>query len=960
MLRRFPSETTEMKIFLLSLMISWAGDKPVTLTTEHFEVITTENYLEIGQIYAQKLETAHKFLTPYFKSQPKKTIVVIKNKSDQTNGAAGRVPYPMIEIEPVLPGSMDSIAEYDDWFLELLTHEYTHIHTFETVEGPAASLESIFGTIISPNLLLPRWWKEGIAVEMETLVANGGRLRSSQQDVILRALVSSGSLQKFTIADINEFLPSWPEGQRPYLFGSLFWSDAVAEKSPSIIAKLHSEHGAQFPYFINAAAENYLGEFYESYYIKALRRVEAKVQAQLDILKMQNPTPLRKVFKNLADWDIRFSSDGNKIAVIKTSDLGSREIKIYDRKDLLAADSGSQEKIPSLNTVRRARGTISDVNWFPNEDALIFDQIRRPRFALADWFSWNKDVFSDLYKWNFATEKPVAITRNARAREASVTADGKWIYFVGLEPGKTFLGRVENNPQKFPYLNVERLWLSEYQERISNPVPVNDHEILFTLRKLGGDEGFYIYSLNDKTLKPVLQDFKPVRFPRISRQQLYFTSLKSGVPNIYLSKDFKTAQPLTHLLSGTFKSDEDPITHNLFLIAMNEDGPKLHEVKNSDLFTNKKLPEVKGLLADRYPAHANPKEVHIIPDQSDYQAHRYLLPRYWLPFIGASLYNSSVVLSAATSGTDPLNHHSYVLSYQYDFGLKDYSLFANYTNAQWKQPFGANFQRDASYLGNFDNIYSQELVEPFWKPYPFVQLEYRYLTTKTNSLTTRRGGPTILLSASTVRKGLSQISPEEGVSAALGFSQYYMNQDPSSYQSTFFYGSLFQHFDFLPEHHAFALFGKAFYTPQPIDATLGVASEPFRTSQRPNNFLMRGYGVSGFIGKTMANANGEYRFPILDLYRGAGTTPFYAKRIWGLVFADALQTEGLVYDADQKAYVNVGMDRTFVTPGFEIHLDVGLGYILPADLFLGVYFPQTSYAGSRPNYVISLDLANFP
>ena len=44
---------------------------------------------------------------------------------------------------------------------------------------------------------------------------------------LMRAMVNDGTFDSFNIAQANEVLPSWPEGMRPYLFGSLMWSQML-------------------------------------------------------------------------------------------------------------------------------------------------------------------------------------------------------------------------------------------------------------------------------------------------------------------------------------------------------------------------------------------------------------------------------------------------------------------------------------------------------------------------------------------------------------------------------------------------------------------------------------------------------------------------------------------------------------------------------------------------------------
>jgi len=200
-----------------------------TLNTDHFEVIYNAEQQELALLYADRLEKAYEILHKTFSTMPEKTIVVINDKTDLTNGYATRVPYPHIMTYPVLPGPEDSLADTGDWYFELLSHEYTHVLNFEPATGIMKPLRYVFGSIVSPGLLLPRWWKEGLAVQMETSSSNFGRLRSVYQDATLRALVKDNQLGIFALPEINEVLPTWPEGMRPYLFGSVMWSQMVAD-----------------------------------------------------------------------------------------------------------------------------------------------------------------------------------------------------------------------------------------------------------------------------------------------------------------------------------------------------------------------------------------------------------------------------------------------------------------------------------------------------------------------------------------------------------------------------------------------------------------------------------------------------------------------------------------------------------------------------------------------------------
>ncbi|HRO68654.1 MAG TPA: hypothetical protein PL182_13865, partial [Pseudobdellovibrionaceae bacterium] len=243
-----------MKIILSVLVffafspLAWPAEFPAhwkfqTLRTPHFDIIVNAEQQEMGRFYAKKLEKAYGLVTPLFTDVPKRVTVVLADKTDLTNGYATRMPYPHMFFFPVLPGPQESIGETGDWALELAVHELTHILTFEAVSGVMEPLQSVFGTILSPNLLLPGWWKEGVAVQTETQLSHGGRLRSAYQDGVLRSIVADDKTSRFDIATINECVPFWTEGMSAYLFGSVFWSEAVAEKGPEVIDRLHQAHG---------------------------------------------------------------------------------------------------------------------------------------------------------------------------------------------------------------------------------------------------------------------------------------------------------------------------------------------------------------------------------------------------------------------------------------------------------------------------------------------------------------------------------------------------------------------------------------------------------------------------------------------------------------------------------------------------------------------------------------------
>lgn len=74
-------------------------------------------------------------------------------------------------------------------------------------------------------------------------------------------------------------------------------------------------------------------------------------------------------------------------------------------------------------------------------------------------------------------------------------------------------------------------------------------------------------------------------------------------------------------------------------------------------------------------------------------------------------------------------------------------------------------------------------------------------------------------------------------------------------------------------------------------------------------YVMRGFRSGQFVGKTMNNVSLEYRFPLNYIYRGAGTAPFFLRRLHGAMVADGIQLDGFVYN-ESLAYQRIDRSET--------------------------------------------------
>lgn len=958
-----------------------SGWKFIIIKTYHFDVVVNAEQQQLGQIYAQKLEEAYRFLNPYFPDHPEKTLVIINDTTDLTNGYATQLPYPFIMAYPVLSGPHDSLSESDDWPLEFLAHEYTHILTFAPAKGVFKVLRSVFGTVVAPNIFLPRWWKEGLAVEVESQIANGGRLRSKYQDAFIRGLVNEEQFQSYDIAMANEVLPVWPEGLGPYVYGSLVWNQMVSEHGEEIMKTLNIRHGGRMPFFIEAPAREHLGLSYESFYQKTLDKIENLARAQLSVLRKKKPSPLIEIAKNFVYSSFpSFNRDGTYLAFLASDEGGKKEIQVLKRNES-QINFEKAEKILGEKTEGKSdtspSGIIQRIEWFNKRSAILFDKTDNIN---------ELEVYSDLHIYDLQHGKSWALSHGLRARDAAISPNDDSIIFVRLTGGKTSLAKMtltskslqtDFKSEKSP-LPVEELWDPGMHKRISSPSFLNETQVIFSLRDSGRDS-LYIYDLQKKSIRTAIKTNSNFRFPRFKNNTLYFISDQSGVFNLYqnsgIIEDLRFTEnninknvPQTHLVTGMSTWDIDPRSADLYITLMTGRGPQIAKIQKDDRlnFTNltdPELPKIDMLLAQSFEKKITPPvlnetspDKNIIFSTEEYSPWSYLLPRYWIPLLGYSSVSGNLYIGAQTSGFDPLKKHIYNLSVSYDSGTRHTNLDGGYQNNQTDVPILLQSSEHSTYLYQVEEKLKTtsaafSVLPSIWtlNRHSAFELGYKYNKVQLLDLhTTERSGPFFRLSYSDYsRKGL-QISPEEGKAAYLQVIYNVNNSD--QLENTQYLGSLNYYFsNILPKHNVVSTKLNAFHTPENIPNYQGALTSGFMPIQDISIplFVMRGTQTGQFYGKNLYTANLEYRFPILNLFRGAGTDPYFFHRLHGAIIADHLITDGYAYNKNTDVYTKSGLGDIYATYGTELRLETSLLYVIPINFIGGYYWPREANYGSQ-------------
>lgn len=894
-----------------------ANKKPLTLATEHFEILYYAEQQELADLYARQFEKAWKFLDGAYLSKPEKVIVVLNDSLDQANGFATRIPYPYIMLYPVLPDLNDSISEFETWSLELATHELAHVFQMEPASGVVKTLRSVFGTIIAPNLLLPSWWKEGSSVWAETAISkSGGRLRSIYQESILRSWVGEKNILDFTIAQANEALPDWPYGSRPYLFGSLIMCHIIQKHGEQVLKEMTERHGGTVPYFYDRVTEPLTKQTYREIYEESLLNWESKAKKQIEKLStIPFDKPIEVTIPDILVRSPSFSGDGKYLVWVGQDKRPDSRLKLVELDE-----KGNMGPIEELS-----KGDIKEARFFPRSYKILYNELK---------MASQVESYSDLYVYDLVKKKRTRLTKKLRGREAQVNPTETDAVFVGLEGGRTSL-RTINLETK----DIKTHFTSALDERIATPIYLNSTQILYSFLQ-HGKESLYVWDVTANKSTLYSSQGSRLRRPFKVGSDIWVMSDLNRVFNLYTIQGQQLSNPKTHVKTTFLDYAVDPKSGSVYAVTMTAGGPKLFYFPAETLKKSiKSLPVIESLIgkATSLPA-ATDVDAQAKPTDRPYK----LWPHYWIPFISGSSASNGVLISVTTSGNDPTFQHSYGLGIVYDTGVEEISYNVGYENRAFSWPWALQSARAARNFVDTSNVYYNQAhvfsiipdtmkISDDWA----TSLSYVYAKYEDDSSVYERNGPQATFAFSNVKQTLFMISPEEGADATVSYSHFNKSSNLEEYNQYMLKGGYYFS-RWLPERHAISLEARALVTDRKIPSILGDSSTIY-SSPLTSSYLIRGYLEGQFVGRNIYNANLEYRFPILSYAKWKGLFPFYLNRIHAAVVADAISVDGYVYKQPKKINVPAKTSDVFGSAGVEVKADTTLGYVVPIQFVLGVH-----------------------
>src|SRR5262245_26463349 len=191
---------------------------------------------------------------------PRRTHVILADQTELANGWATPLPYNTIFVTAAAPPGSDSIGRTDDWLRLVFTHEFTHIVHLDRSEGWARVFRGIFGrtSVAFPNVWLPQWQIEGLAVVEESALTGQGRLEAADFRAIESIAARFGRAEP--LDRVNGGLTDWPAGFAPYAFGVGFQAYLDGVSGEPRVAELTAKTARSIPFFASRAYKSVYGE----------------------------------------------------------------------------------------------------------------------------------------------------------------------------------------------------------------------------------------------------------------------------------------------------------------------------------------------------------------------------------------------------------------------------------------------------------------------------------------------------------------------------------------------------------------------------------------------------------------------------------------------------------------------------------------------------------------------------
>ena len=257
-----------------------------TLETPHFRITYYDGLEEVAQHVATTSEGIFDNMTVAMGYTPQKDKIEISlaDTIESANGSASALPFNAMRLFVTAPEDLSPLGDVDDWNLELITHELTHVLHTDNIRGIPTLVNAVLGKTMAPNQVQPRWILEGYGVYQETARTSGGRLTNSMWDMWMRADVLEDNIAG--LDQMSNTVRRWPQGNLFYLYGSYFIDWIAKRYGEEALRRVSDDYGWQpIPWGIQRSIRRATGKTYDELYPLWIASMKDRYGAQADAVK---------------------------------------------------------------------------------------------------------------------------------------------------------------------------------------------------------------------------------------------------------------------------------------------------------------------------------------------------------------------------------------------------------------------------------------------------------------------------------------------------------------------------------------------------------------------------------------------------------------------------------------------------------------------------------------------------
>jgi hypothetical protein len=873
-----------------------------TLSTPRFDIHFHQGEEALAQRLAVIAESVAGSLDATLGPASGRVQVILVAQSDLSNGWATPLPYNTIEITAPAPAAGSSIGNTTDWLSLVFAHEYTHIVHLSRGRGWIGGLRRAFGRmpVLFPNLYLPTWQIEGLAVYQETATTRQGRISDSS----FRAVLDVAAGTRFERIDrVNGGLVDWPGGNAPYLYGGYFHA-ALADKSGAAsLRQLTDDTAGRIPFLGSRAFKKVygrsLGELWSDYAAASVRTVPP-ISASAS----------------------RLTHHGFIVGGPRLGPNGALYYSIVNPHGFPALMMMSPPDARPARVAHRYLGTAVGFT----RTAIVFDQLEVANHV---------GLQSDLFQASLTGGDVRRLTRGARAAYADVSPDGTTVVCTIQESDRRALALVRLNGDGPP--SPPEILISEPGVHFASPRWSPDG------RRIAVERGITI-AIVDPVSKRVERTIP-------SASTRFITPSWAGNDVLLFASDHPLRGFRIHRVDLTTSKRQvleatgpdarspelSPDGRTLYFVGYTPDGYDLFSVP-ADQATWTDLPAEPPLAAPSAPDQ-RPIETPVAGVRSaPYSPWRTIAPRFWTPTVFAD--GDELFVGAATGSADALGRHAYAaqaawttarvrpdwqIAYAYDRWWP--TIFASVADDTdpWRGGEIRTREANAGLLLPFRRVRwsqailgamhssSDELTCATCEPRKIVR---RALRSGWQLWAARAYGYSISLEDGWSATAATEITREAWGSEGNAVA---MTVDARGYVPVW------------PRHAVVAARGAAALTwgddrARRVFSASGDSPQPggFRFGSDAVG-LLRGVADDEVIGRRAAVINLDYRLPVRRIDRGWGTVPVFARVLHAAAFVD-------VAHAWNERFT--GRDAT-VSVGGELSLDAVIGFRLPVTVTTG-------------------------